>query len=78
MAKRGNGASFLGHWHCGSPGGFVETETARANLQGMDGNIVRHGFFHDSSRIGADVLSHLYPGDPRDETPGQGCASTQA
>ncbi len=78
MAKGGNGIPLMVHWHGDPLGGFVETEIVGANPQGMDENIVPHGFFHDSSRIGADVLSRFYPGGPHHEGFGEGSASAQA
>ncbi len=77
MAKGGNGIPLVGHWNGDPLDGFVETETAGANPQGMDGDIVPHGFFHDSSYLGTDVLSRFHPCGPRDEDSGQGSASAQ-
>jgi len=67
MAKGGCGIPLVVHWHGDPLGGFVETEIAGANPQGMDGSIIPHGYFYDSSCIGADVLSHFYPVGPHHE-----------
>ena len=57
----------MGRWNGDPLNGFVETGTVGANPQGMDGDIVPHGFFHDPSHLGTYVLSRFYPGSPRDE-----------
>jgi len=70
MAKGGNRIPLVDHWNGDPLDGFVAAEAAGANPPGMDGNIVPHGFFHDSSHLGADVLSRFYADGPRDEGPG--------
>lgn len=67
MAKGGNRIPLVGHWNGDPLDGFAETETARDNPQGMDENIALHGFFHDPSDFGIDLLSRFHPGGPLDE-----------
>ena len=77
MAKGGHGIPLVDRWNGDPLDGFVETEIAGTNPQGMDGNVLPHGFFHDSSHFGIDVLFRIYPDDPYDEDPRQESTSAQ-
>ena len=70
MAKRGNRIPLMDHWNTDHLGGAVETEITGAHSQGMDGDVVRGGFFHDPSHLGINVLSRFHPHGPCDEGSG--------